>query len=426
MSIIPAARPSARSARRGWVVVGALFLMLGVMTTARNSIGALMPVWAADLGWSYGFMSSAAAAMLVTMALVAPLAGRAVDRAGARPVYGAGMALAAAALLLCTTMRWPWQLVLFYAILGGIGFAAVSPSLVSPTVATFFDRRLALATSVATSGATAGQIALMPLLALLVTWIDWRPGLAVFAALIAATAATVLLLIGRDPAQQRGGRGAGGGSLGTVLRGLAENRTFWLLVGGFTICGFTTAGVIKIHLVPYAVACGFPLVESAAAYGVLSAFSLIGMVGFGYLADRFHRPLLLAAIYALRAFTFILLMHISAGSELLFLFAVLFGIFDYATFPIVASLAASHIGRGVMGVTMGLTFSAHSLGGAAGAWLAGHLFTLTARYDWVWILSVGLALLAAAVSLPIRETRGGGGKANMYTGSPVGADGAGR
>ena len=388
-------------------MVGGLFLMLGIAITARNSIGLLMPFWRADLGWSYGFVSSAGAVMLVTMALAAPMAGMVIDRFGPRVVYCCGMSLAALAFVLCAAvMSAPWQLIVFYSILGGLGFSAIAPSLVSTTIAAFFDSRLALATSVATSGSTAGQIALMPGLAMLVTTTAWRPSMAMFAGVILATMAAVLWLIGPGLRPPRRVVATGSSSVAAVLRGLSKDRTLWLLIGGFAICGFTTAGVIKIHLIPYAIACGFPPVQSAAAYGVLSAFSLIGMIGYGYLADRFNRPLLLASIYFLRALTFILLMNIAGNTGLLFVFAVLFGLFDYATFPIVASIVASHIGRHIMGVTMGLIFSAHSLGGAAGSYLAGQLFELFARYDWVWIVSVGLALLAALFSLLIHETRG--------------------
>ena len=138
----------------------------------------------------------------------------------------------------------------------------------------------------------------------------------------------------------------------------------------------------------------------------IRALALRARFGFGALSDRFHRPALLASIYFLRALTFIILMQIPGSSPLLFTFAVLFGLFDYATFPIVASLVASHIGRHVMGISMGLIFGAHSLGGAAGSYLGGHLFELFARYDWVWIMSFGLALLAAFLTILIRENRG--------------------
>ena len=401
----------ARSARRGWVVVAALFAMLGIVITARNAIGLLMPYLKDDLGWSYGLVSAAGAAMLTTMAAVAPVAGMMLDRHGPRAVYAIGMALAALALGLTALMSQPWQLVLCYGLVGGIGFAAISPSLVSTTVAAYFDRRLGLATGIATSGSTAGQIALMPLLAVLIGAFGWRSSLWIAAAAVLATAVAVNLLIGGREAPAAGRRAPGRGArrgFGTLLRELARQRIFWLLAGGFAICGFTTAGVVKIHLIPYAVACGFPPLEGATAYGVLSAFSLAGLIGFGHLSDRFHRPTLLAAIYFMRGLTFLVLMQISGSTPLLFAFAVLFGSFDYATFPIVAGLVASHMGRHVMGFTMGLIFAAHSLGGAAGSFLGGYLFELFARYDWVWIVSLILAFLAAFLSILIRESRSGG------------------
>ncbi len=404
------------------MVVGALFLMLGIVIAARNSLGLLMPYLKDDLGWSYGLVSTAGAAMLTTMALVAPVAGMMLDRRGARPVYAVGMALAALAVGLMAAMSEPWQLVLFVGFIGGVGFAAISPSLVSTTVAAWFDRGLGLATGVAVSGSTAGQIALMPLLALLIAAFGWRTSLLIAAAAIAVAAVAVCLLIG-PPAGAAGGGGQGAGRRGdggraaaaagsgagfrAALGSLARQRTFWLLAGGFAICGFTTAGVIKIHLIPYAVACGFPPLEGAAAYGVMSAFSLAGMIAFGHLSDRLHRPALLAAIYFMRALTFLILLQIGESSTLLFAFAVLFGSFDYATFPIVASLVASHIGRHIMGFAMGLIFAAHSLGAAAGSFLGGRLFEMFARYDWVWLVSFALALAAALLTAAIRENRAG-------------------
>lgn len=397
--------PSPDSARKGWIVVGALFVMLGIVITARNSLGLMMPFWQADLGWSYGFVSTAGAAMLVVMAIGAPVAGLILDRVGARGVYATGMSFVGVAFILCSFMTEPWHLFALFSVVGGIGFAAISPSLVSTSVAQYFDRKIGLATSVATSGSTGGQLALMPFFAILVTAIGWRQSFVAVGVTILVAMIAVQFLI-RDGAGQRRSSGAAATtSLAVTLRQLGGDRTFWLLSGGFFICGFTTAGVIKIHLIPYAVSCGFPPLQSATAYGVMSFFSLVGMIGYGYLSDRFHRPMLLASIYFMRALTFILLMHITGNTPALFIFATLFGIFDYATFPIVASLVASHIGRHIMGITMGLIFAGHSLGGALGSFMGGYLFEMFARYDWVWVISVGLAALAGFLTVLIAENR---------------------
>ena len=398
--------PVKETSRKGWVVVGALFMMLGIVVTARNSIGLMIPFWTEEFdGWTNGFVSTAAAVMMTVMAAIAPGAGLLIDRFGARAIYRLGMGFIGTALIVCSFMTDKWELFAFYSVMGGIGFAIVSPSIVSSTVAQYFDTRLGLATSVATSGSTGGQLALMPLLSILVVTIGWRPSFVAVGVIILITAVVVPWMIGDRPRSERAMRAGDGWALRATLSRLGHDRTFWLLTAGFFICGFTTAGVVKIHLIPYAVSCGFPAVESAFAYGVMSFFSMVGMITYGYLSDRLHRPYLLASIYFLRALTFILLMQITGSSTTLFVFAVLFGIFDYGTFPIVASLVASHIGRRIMGVTMGLIFASHSLGAAAGTFMGGYLFDLFARYDWVWIISVGLAGTAALLTVFIVENR---------------------
>jgi predicted MFS family arabinose efflux permease len=168
------------------------------------------------------------------------------------------------------------------------------------------------------------------------------------------------------------------------------------------ICGFTTFGVIETHFLPYAALCGFAPTTAANAFGVLSFFNLLGVVLAGWLSDRVNRPLLLAAIYGLRAITFLLLMNIGADPGLLFLFAILFGLFDYATVPVVASLVASHLGLRVMGLAIGLIALGHQVGSAFGALGGGVVFDLYNSYAGIWLLSLALALGAGAMSTAIR------------------------
>ena len=394
----------APNSRKGWLIVGLLFLMLALMISARNSLGLMMPFWKDDPGWSYQFVSTVGAVMMIVMAVGAPVIGFIVDRWGSRLVYTVGMLVVAIVYVLSSRMTEAWELLVLFGLVGGLAFAAMSPSLASTTIAHHFNSRLGLATSLATSGSTGGQFALMPLLAFLVTAYSWRDAFLIVAVSVLMMAAVIFILIGREPPRPRSSGGAKSQVLST-LRKLGRQPVFWLLGGGFFVCGFTTAGTVKIHLIPYAVTCGFAPLESATAYGVLSLFSMLGMIAYGWLSDRYHRPLLLAGCYFVRALTFILLFYIVGDPVVLYLFAILFGIFDYATFPVVASLVATHIGRHIMGATMGLIFALHSLGGALGSYMGGYIFELFARYDWVWLASLALALLAAFLTILIKENR---------------------
>ncbi|MGH8746858.1 MAG: MFS transporter, partial [Burkholderiales bacterium] len=53
----------------------------------------------------------------------------------------------------------------------------------------------------------------------------------------------------------------------------------------------------------------------------------------------------------------------------------------------------------------GVVMLAHQVGGFLGAWLGCKVFVGTGNYDLMWWADIALCLLAAAVNLPIRETR---------------------
>ena len=157
---------------------------------------------------------------------------------------------------------------------------------------------------------------------------------------------------------RRGGSAHGSNAAETGLVrdvwAIMKMPAFQILFWSFFLCGFTTSGVIETHFLPYASFCGFGPIPSATAYGLLSAVNLVGMILVGWLTDRVNRPLLLGAIYLIRGVTFVVLVNVGADLELLFLFAIIFGLVDYSTSPVTASLVASHIGLRVMGLAFGL------------------------------------------------------------------------
>ncbi|MBW8269263.1 MFS transporter [Caldovatus aquaticus] len=383
-----------------WAIVGIGLLALAVAFSARASLSLAMPAWAGELGWSRSFVSAAAAAALVVMAGVAPVAGALVDRRGPRAALAAGLGALALGCAGVAAASEAWLFLAAYAGVAALGFALVATHVVATAVAQADARQRGLATGIATSGATGGQFVVVPLVAALLAAADWRwsfLGLAAAAALLGVLAWRAL------PSRGAATRGRGRSGPGADLRYLLAQPAFHLLFWSFLICGFTTTGAIETHLLPYAALCGFGPVPSAAAYGVLSLVNVAGMVLAGWLADRVNRPLLLAGIYLGRALAFLLLLQVGASYEALLLFAVAFGAVDYATVPVTASLAASHLGLRVMGLAMGLVSAGHAAGAAAGALLGGWLFDLTGDYDWLWRGSLLAAAAAGGLVALIRE-----------------------
>lgn len=392
-----------RSSFLPWLVVGFGFLALALVFSARATLSLVMPVWTQELGWSRSFVSGTAATALLVMAAVAPFAGRFIDRHGVRPTLALGLALAGGGcVIVAATDSAPIFLLAFGGV-AAIGFGVVATHVVSTALAHLFDRNRGLATGIATSGATAGQFLIVPLVAVLMATFSWRWSfLAIGLGCLALIPLLWRALAGRDGAATAAPRAAAS-PLRADLAAIVAKPAFHVLFWSFLLCGYTTAGVIETHFLPYAAFCGFGPVPSASAYGLLSAVNMAGMIAAGWLADRMNRVVLLGSIYMLRGLTFIVLMNVGADYEMLVAFAVLFGAVDYATVPVTASLVASHLGLRVMGLAMGLISAGHAVGAAAGAFMGGYLFDLSLRYDWVWGSSLALAAGAGAMVLLLRD-----------------------
>jgi MFS family permease len=399
--------PAAKARINPWIIVWLCFATLAIVMSARQSVSIMTDEWARTLGWSKTFIGSGQSIALIMIAVFSPVMGNMADRFGARVMLVAGLLLVTVGLLTFAAYPAAGLYVLGYGVLGGIGFSAANGHLISTALAKIFDQNRGFANGVANSGATAGQFITVPLLTLGLSYFSWRWSI-MAAALTCAVMAAIIWYILRPNAEEaaRQKEVTPGEPLWDRLRFLLTNPTFHILYWSFFICGVTTTGAIETHFLPYAAFCGFPPVPASGIYGLTMAINLGGMFLSGYLTDRVNRPLLLGSIYLVRALSFIVLMFVGTSYEMMMLFAVIYGIFDYSTVPPTASLVASHLGLKIMGLAMGLIFGGHALGGALGAFLGGYLFDLFARYSDLWWLAFGTAIVAGLMVYTLRDRPG--------------------
>lgn len=393
--------------RLPWAIVAFGFLALAISSSARATLSLLMPVWQRDFGWTSGYISGVGAMALVVVAIVAPFAGRLVDRKGPRFTLNLGMGLLGIGCGLVALMNGKAMFVIGYAGFCALGFGLIASHIVATAITLTFSRQTGVAVGTATSGSTGGQFVIVPLIAALLAFGSWRW---CFGALSVASLALIpcIRAILQDVWVPRGtGQSADTDrsflqDFALILRSPAFHALFW----SYLICGFTSVGAIETHLLPFAAFCGFPPLQSATAYGLLSLVNLFAMIAAGWLTDRVNRPVLLASIYFLRGLTYLILVNLpGTGIEVLFLFAILFGIVDYSTTPVTASLAASHIGLRVMGQAMGMISAGHALGGALAAYLGGYIVDSTGAFTMLWLGSVWLLIAASAMALLVLVMR---------------------
>lgn len=383
----------------GWTIVAYGFLAVGFSSTARALLSLAMPLWETELGWSRSLVSTAGALALLVMAVTSPIAGNFIDRFGPRKLLTAGFAILACGLALTTVSTQPWQLLLSFGVISGVGFGVVAVNAFFAAVAPYFHRRRGFALAVVDSGSTVGPLIFVPLAALLLSGFGWRFEFIAMALACLAMAPLAWRLLPTTSGKQAPEEHGKEGQLKSRLLGLARSPVFNLLFWSFFLCGFTSSGVIETHFLPYAAICGFGGVEAAGAYGILSGINLVGILVAGWLSDRMSRPLLLGVIYGVRSLSFLLLMQVGNDLSQLYLFSAIFGLFDYATAPVVASLVASHLGIRVMGLSMGLLGAGHALGAALGALAGGLVFDFYDSYSGLWAMSTAFAVLAGLIAV---------------------------
>ena len=134
----------------------------------------------------------------------------------------------------------------------------------------------------------------------------------------------------------------------TPLREAARSRSFWLLLGSFFVCGYTSTGLIGVHLIPHAVDHGFPNMAASNAMGLMGAMNVVGTTASGYIADRYGKRIPLAIYYFLRGLSLFFLLGVASIGELN-VFAIIFGLNYISTVPPTSMFTADLFGRRSVG-----------------------------------------------------------------------------
>ncbi len=163
-----AATPTKDGVFRGWWVIAGLFIVL--MTSSGIGFygqGVYLKALVDERGWSTGITSTGTAVFFVVSGLTGYLTAPLLNKVDIRKVLCVGAVVAAIGLLLIGRVTAEWQM--FAAnIVFGAGFALSGLVPATTTVARWFVKRRSVALSVASTGLSAGGIAITPFVASLV------------------------------------------------------------------------------------------------------------------------------------------------------------------------------------------------------------------------------------------------------------------
>ncbi len=212
------------------------------------SFPALLPTWEQDMGWSKTELSGAFTLALVLSALLAPLAGRLIDRGHARQVFTGSAVMGAGFLLLLAQVQSLWQ---FYAVWMGLGIAmsgALYEACFAILTRSVGDRNKQAITLVTLVAGFAGTVS-FPSAHALVEIVGWRGAVQVFAGAVLLVAVPLIWSGCRAAAQYAQAQSATAPSAATSPKSVLRSAVFWLLALSFTTIA-VGHGVVLTHLLP--------------------------------------------------------------------------------------------------------------------------------------------------------------------------------
>ncbi len=381
------------------IVILAAGLISALSMGIRSSFGLFLPPMTEDLGIGYEAFAFSIALQQIFWGLSQPLAGMIADKFGAARVLVAGAAAYTSGLIVMSGATTALDLDLGAGLLIGFGIATTGFPIVLGAVGRLVSaEKRSLAFGIATVGGSFGQFVMAPISQGLIGAYGWAValiGLALLAALMAPLATAMA------------GRAGGAGSslrqsLGEALGEASRHGGYWYLNAGFFVCGFQIL-FITVHFPAYIIDSGLTAGTGAAALALIGFFNIFGTYMCGFLGTRWPKKYLLSTLYALRSLVITLFLVLPKSEVSVLIFASAIGLLWLGTIPLTSALVAHIFGARYLSTLFGIVFFSHQMGSFLGVWMGGYLYDLTGSYDGIWVVSILLGLIAAALHLPIIE-----------------------
>ncbi|MBL8629594.1 MAG: MFS transporter [Rhodospirillaceae bacterium] len=381
------------------VVMACAALTVTIAMGVRQSFGLFLNPISMDLEIGRQTFGLAVAIQNLLFGLGQPFVGALADEGKATRVVITGAMIYAAGLVFTGLAAGPVALNLSLGLLIGLGISATTfVAVFGPVARAVAPEHRSRALGLVTAGGSLGQFLVVPAAQAFLTALQWRTTFFVLTGFVLVIALLALGL--RERGQPVAA--AKNASLKDALREAIANKSYWLLIAGFFVCGFHIA-FVGTHLPAYLRDNNLSLSTGAQCLALIGLFNIFGSYLFGTWGDVYSKKWLLSAIYFARGICMVAFLAAPLSDMSALIFAASFGFLWLGTVPLTSGLVGQIYGMRYMSTLYGIVFLSHQIGSFLGAWLAGLAFDMTGSYATIWVASIILAALAAVVHIPIDE-----------------------
>jgi len=327
------------------------------------------------------------------------LAGWVIDRFGPRRLMLAGILMGGFALIGLSQMSALWMFYFFY-LFNALGYVCGGPLPNQVLLTRWFDKARGKAMGFAYIGIGVGGMVVPQLARWLNSEFGWHRALMTLGVLMIVIAAPMVWFV----KEQSEGYKAGVASPPLPIGYILKQPAFYLLAIG-SMCSIGAVGGTNQHLKLFmSVDLKYSQETAANVISLVLASSIAGRLMMGWLADRLPKKRVMLLIYTLVSAAIPLLYFVSAPN-VIYVFAVIFGVAFGGDYMIIPLMAAELFGLKVMGRVMGIILTADGLAEALAPMLVGYLHDRSGNYVNGFAALIGLAALGAvAVAMLPRKS----------------------
>jgi OFA family oxalate/formate antiporter-like MFS transporter len=386
----------------GWWIVLACFI-ISIVTGAVTFFGftAFFDPLVKEFGWSYTQISFALSLRGIEMSFISPLIGFLVDRHGSRRLAMWGVITVGLGFVLLSFTHSLWM---FYAsiILIAFGGGGCTGVVMMHIVTNWFQKKVGLALGILTSGFGASGF-LIPVIVWLIDDFGWRTAVIIVGLGTWVIGIPLVLVIrntpeeyglhpdGRktDPSPVARADGKDCEAEDVNFRDALRHRAFLFLALTEAIRMMAVAAVIT-HIMPYLNFLHIPRATAGLIAAGVSVISILGRLGFGWLADFCDKRYTIAASLAMMSLGMFALFYVDIGWVMI-LFLLLFPSGYGGGTSVRGALLSEYFGRAAFGRLIGIVMGVGAIGAMIGPTLTGFIFDTTGSYYLAWM---GLGIIS--------------------------------
>ncbi|MFL2626900.1 MAG: MFS transporter [Dehalococcoidia bacterium] len=393
-----------------WVVFGSFLSNAMYSVTGLVAIGLFIEPMSSSLNWSVASISVGIALRQIAGTIVGPLLGPRVDKTEPKKLFFISTFITGISTIVLGFITNVWVFYMVYGVIGAIAITGISNLVTGTVISKWFIKSRGRALGFSDLGSSVGVIILIPVINIIITSHSWELAWISLGLLHLIIMTPVAFLMKRQPEDY----GLLPDNEISVEHDLITNDSksdtvvwtakeaiktyqFWIIILAFGLSNISVMAILT-HQINHIVHQGFSSTQAALIISLWAIFAGFARVLFGFLLERISvRYLSFIVMIGSALGTYFLL--IGNSLELLYCFAIIYGLFRGAIVLMSIIIWADYYGRTNLGAIRGLTTPFNIISLSIGPVAAGYFYDQLGSYDMIFSVFILLYVISGVLIL---------------------------